>query len=369
MTQIPQKVVVLAGGGHAHALVLKGFASRPLRGTRLILVSDRPSASYSGMVPGFVAGTYQADELHFDLQQLAKDAGAIFHRGAINGVDVKARRLLIDGQPPLAYDVLSINVGSTPDYANVPGACDYATPAKPIQVFVDRLIQDASAQTGSGQIVVVGAGSSGVELALALRARLGPDALITLIGRSAEVLPAAAKPARILLHRELTRKNIATVLGTSVKAVERGHVVLDDERWVLFDRLIWTTNASAPSWMKTSGLAVTEAGFVKVQATLQSISHPEVFAVGDVAALEGHDLPKSGVYAVREAVPLEANLRHLIANEPLTTYHPQKNALALIGTGDGKAYYVRGWRVFKGRWVWHWKVRIDRRFMAQFRTR
>jgi len=116
-----------------------------------------------------------------------------------------------------------------------------------------------------------------------------------------------------------------------------------------------------------SGLALDETGFIATGATLQSSSHPEVFAVGDVATRSDAPHPKSGVYAVRAGPPLALNLRRFVAGGHLVRYLPQPRSLNLLACGERYAIGSWGDWSFEGRWVWWWKDRIDRAFVARYR--
>jgi len=124
--------------------------------------------------------------------------------------------------------------------------------------------------------------------------------------------------------------------------------------------------ASAPPWIAASGIETDGAGFIAVNALLQSVSHPDIFAAGDVASMTGLRIPKSGVYAVRQGPPLAANLRQALASMSLIPYVPQPTALALISAGDKYAVASYGRIAFEGAWVWRWKDFIDRRFMNRY---
>ncbi len=100
--------------------------------------------------------------------------------------------------------------------------------------------------------------------------------------------------------------------------------------------------------------------------TLQAVDHPWIFAVGDVATIDGEARPKSGVFAVRMAKPLVDNLRASFAGRPLRMYRPQSHHLGLLGTGDGRAVASRRWLAGHSAFFWRLKDRIDRRFMAKF---
>ena len=137
-------------------------------------------------------------------------------------------------------------------------------------------------------------------------------------------------------------------------------------RRISLDRIVWAIAAAAPSWPALAGLACDERGFIRIDDHLRSPSHPFVFAAGDCATQDGQPRPKSGVFAVRQGPPLAANLRRAAHGMPLERYVPQRNALALISTGDRHAIASRGPFVAEGDWVWRWKDRIDRRFMAKY---
>jgi NADH dehydrogenase FAD-containing subunit len=136
------------------------------------------------------------------------------------------------------------------------------------------------------------------------------------------------------------------------------------------DLLLWATGAQAQAWQRDAArrgrLAVDAAGFVRVDARLQSVSHPRVFAVGDCAAFDP-PLPKAGVFAVRQGPVLTAQLRAALAGAAAPpAYRPQRRFLVLLATGDGRAIASRGRLWAEGRWVMRWKDHIDRGFIAGF---
>src|SRR5947207_6241085 len=130
--------LVLVGGGHAHVHVLKRFGMRPVPGLRLTLVTRDVETPYSGMLPGYVAGLYSFAECHIDLVRLARFAGArLIHGGAV-GLARSARRVLCRGHPSIRYDVVSLDIGTTPRLDDVPGAAEHTVSVKPISHFAAR---------------------------------------------------------------------------------------------------------------------------------------------------------------------------------------------------------------------------------------
>src|SRR3984893_17975768 len=198
--------VVPVGGGHAHIQGLRRWAMAPVPGARLTLVVDWPIAVYSGMVPGFVAGQYTRDDLEIDVRPLALRGGGPCVVAAATGVDVGAPRVLLDGRPPIAYDTVSFDVGSTIAGLEIPGAREHAIPTRPIGEFVRRVdpILIAARERSTFRMIVVGAGAGGVEVAFALTARLrdepGRRVDVLLLEAGPRVLPGYAASAARRVH-------------------------------------------------------------------------------------------------------------------------------------------------------------------------
>jgi selenide,water dikinase len=372
------KDIVLVGGGHAHVSVLRGFGMKPMPGVRLTLITRDIQTPYSGMLPGYVAGHYDYDAVHIDLGPLARFAGARLYHGEVDGIDLVERHVQVPGRPPVPYDLLSINTGSRPRTIDVPGALEHAFPVKPI----DRWLRDWDAlrarvlnSRGDFRILVVGGGAGGVELALStqhhLRALLQEQGdqvsrlKYALLTNGPEILATHNAGVRRRFVRVLGERKIAVHLNSKVVVVESNGVQVENGDFHPADAVLWVTYAAAPEWPGESGLAVDEEGFIAVDREMRSISHPEVFAAGDIAALPD-PRPKSGVFAVRQGPVLTENLRRAVAGHPLKPYRPQTHFLGLISTGDTYAVASRGNWSWEGRLVWTWKDWIDRRFMKRF---
>lgn len=372
------KDVVLVGAGHAHVAVLRAFGMRPLAGVRLTLITRQADTPYSGMLPGLIAGTYGFDEAHIDTGPLCRFAGARLFLDEATGIDLAEKRVLCRGRPPVRYDILSLNFGSTPNTGGVPGA-DVAIPVKPIDGFLARfeaMRERILAQGGRTRVAVVGAGAGGVELLLSVERRLRRDVAaagldperlhFTLVASSPDLLPKFAAGARRRMSAILARRGIAVVTGAEVIRVERGRLHFRDRATLDADEILWTTQAAAAPWLAETGLALDERGFVRVGATLESASHPGVFAAGDIASLDGFARPKSGVYAVRQGPRLARNIRRLLLGRSLRRYRPQTEALYILTYGAGTAVGTRNGVAVEGAWVWRAKDWIDRRFMRKF---
>ena len=356
--------IVLLGGGHAHVQVLKAFGMRPQPGLRLTIVAREAHSPYSGMLPGFVAGWYEWDDLHIDLARLAAFAGVRFVAAEATGLDLAAGCVRLAGRPSMRFDALSINTGGT--VGGLP-ASDFVTPVKPIGRFLpawQRLIEEGPPK----HLTVVGGGAGGVELALAITHR-HPSVRCALVEAAPTLLGGLSGGMRRRLLAALRGRQVEVLEGFRVTSAEGDRVWAEDGREVATEHVLSATGVLAPMWAADAGIAVDAAGFIEVDATLRSTSHPNVFAAGDVAAARGGSgapLPKSGVYAVRQGPVLAANLRAVATGRRPRRYRPQRRTLAIVGLGDGRAVGGRGAWHADGAWMWRWKQRLDRRFMARF---
>ena len=374
--------LVLVGGGHSHVGVLRMFAMKPESGVRITVICTDIDTPYSGMLPGYIAGHYSFDEVHIDLGRLCAFAGARLYHDAAVGIDRQNQKVICKNRPPVAYDLLSINIGSTPQVHNVEGAQALAVPVKPIAQFNQRwlsLLDKARhwpAYRGRMSIAVVGGGAGGVELVLSMQHRLRNE--LKSMGRSPEdlkfvlltsgdsVLPTHNPGVRQRFAQVLQERNVEVHAHAEVVQVSPGCLHTRDGRTFDADETLWVTQAGGPAWLQSSGLALDEQGFILVNPQLQALNDPLVFAAGDIASFADRPLEKAGVFAVRMGKPLAENLRRSLRGQKLLAYQPQRHWLALISTGNRYAVASRGALGFGGAWVWRWKDRIDREFMRRF---
>lgn len=368
------KRILLLGGGHSHVEVLRRFGHAPAAGVELVLVSPHRWTPYSGMLPGLVAGHYTFEAAHIDLERVARFAAARFLPTIATGLDPAGRSVTLADGATLEFDYVSLDIGSTPANAGIPGAGAHTLGVKPVDAFLrawDAFLERA--RTGElKRAVVVGGGAAGIEMVLAMQHRVAdvtgrPDAIEWQLVTDVDVLlPAHNEKVRRIFRRILTEREVEVHLSSRVVRVERGTVFAANGYRVAGDVILWATGAAASPRFAASGLAVDDRGFVAVDETLRSTSHSNVFATGDCATIVGHPRPKSGVYAVRQGPPLARNLRAAAAGRPLERYVPQARSLALISTGDRYAVAARDGWALEGAWVWRWKDWIDRRFMRRY---
>jgi selenide,water dikinase len=365
---------VIVGGGHSHVEVLRDWALGPVRAGRLTVLVDRPTAVYSGMVPGFVAGQYRLDDIEIDVRGLAQRAGAAWVGARATRLDPLARLLFVDGAATVSYDTVSFDVGSTVSGLDRPGIMEHALRTRPIADFVrsmNTLIERARSRPGF-RLVVVGAGAGGVELAFAFRARFVREGLlgasVQLLESGPRVLAGYPDSAARRIDRNARARGIAIRCGTRVAEAHADRLILESGETLPCDAFVWVVGAASLPLFDGAGLERDERGFVKVRETLQAVGHDEIFATGDCASLvTAPDLAKAGVYAVRQGPVLAHNLRARLTGRPLEPYRPQRDFLSLLNLGDGRAVASKWGLSAEGAWAWRLKDRIDRRFVERYR--
>jgi selenide,water dikinase len=358
--------LVLVGGGHAHALVLRKWGMNPLPGARLTVINPGPTAPYTGMLPGHVAGHYSRDTLEIDLVRLCRFAGARLILAHATDIDRTARLITVKGQGPIAYDVASIDIGITAEMS-IAGFADHAVGAKPLDIYAQRWRDFVSATTqgtATPTVAVIGGGVAGCELALAMSHALqqaGVKPAVTVIEAGPQI-SGVGDTARRKLLSAMSQAGIALRTDARVTQVTASQVLLDRQEPVQAALTVGAAGAFPHGWLARTDLPLID-GFIETTPDLSIKGDTSVFAVGDCAAMPFAPRPKAGVFAVRAAPVLHHNLRAALTGGARKIFKPQKNYLKLISFGGKSAMAEKFGFAVSGPLLWRWKDRIDRAFM------
>jgi NADH dehydrogenase FAD-containing subunit len=383
----PVRRLLLVGAGHAHLGVLASFAHKPPpAGCELLLLSPSPRGLGSALVPGVVAGRFEADKAFRALAPMAADAGVRLVEGRAVSLDAAARCLTLADGSTLAYDLLSLDIGSRLDREAVAGAREHALALRPSEPFM--ALQAALAGLAAERpvdLLVIGGGADAVELALALAARTALPARPSRDGlaaagsgrddRARVALACGAggplkgyPPGVVARVRQALARCRVTVFPERVLALDGRQAHLASGARLACDGAVLATGPRPWPWLAGSGLALADDGFIATRSTLQSLSHPEVFAAGSCATRDDQPRPvdaaQGAVQALRAGPALAANLRRVLAGEPPRPWTPPRQALQALATGGGRAIVVWGGRSFEGRLAGWWKDRRDRAWLA-----
>ncbi|MGH7476279.1 MAG: NAD(P)/FAD-dependent oxidoreductase [Longimicrobiales bacterium] len=363
--------VVLVGAGHAHLHVVKRARDYLRLGARLTIISPH-GFWYSGMATGVLGGGYPPALAHVDVAALAQRTGAACIESRVLGIDRDHRRVQLASGKALTYDLLSLNVGSeVPPTIDIEGGVR-AYPVKPIERLVELRRAIEAHERGRLRLVVVGGGASGCEVAAnvaALARRRGRDAAVTVISRRERLLPGFPASASRKVHLLLERRGVQVRLGAEVIRVESDSALLADGSREPLDLIVLATGLVPPPLARRAGLLVRPDGGLRVDGSLRAVEDPRILGAGDCIAIEKRDLAMIGVYAVRQAPVLHANLLAALRGQPARRFEPQRRFLLILNLGDGTALATRGRWSAHGRLAFRLKDWLDRRFLKAVQPR
>lgn len=363
------KRLVLAGSGHAHLGLLRALAARRLSNVQAELVTPSRYQVYSGMVPGWIAGQYALSEIRVDLLPLCQAAGVHLILDRIEGMDAERRCVARSSGAHVDYDVLSLDIGGETDLSWLQTLGDRLIPIRPFHFFLPRWeeVIQAAQEVPDFRLVVVGGGAAGAEIALAARhalAAMRVAASVDLVASEAGMLsdhtPTVAKRVRRLAARSGIRVHDERAVGA-----EDG-VLLSNGARLSAHRVIAATGVRPACWLQLSRMSLDEEGYVVVDSAHRSVSHPDVFAAGDVCSRRDVKMERSGVHAVHAGAILAHNVIATLTGKPMRVYRPRQQSLYLLATGSLHAVASWGSWSAEGKWVWYWKRCIDRRFVRSF---
>jgi NADH dehydrogenase FAD-containing subunit len=360
------KHLVLLGGGRGHLDVLRDMAASPLPSTQVTLVAPHGRHVHAALLSGWVAGHHGLGDIVVPLSALARRAGVRLVDAAVTALDASTRTLSLDNGETLHYDALSIDADAASDRDAIEGAREHALFLRPFEHFIQLWVSmlELAAQRILS-VVVIGGGTAGVEMALAVTHRLGARVRVALLTGGGELLPTHSAGVQARARRALRRCNV-TVFDDHCVAIRQGRLQLGRGMRLACDAPLMALDPVAPAWLTDSGLARGAAGLLATNDQLQSTSHPEVFAVGPLArAAEGFALFDEALASGRDEPVLAANLRRGLATGALLQRGPPKPVIRYLMLGNRQAIASWGEWAVQGRWVWEWKTRQERAFVQR----
>lgn len=348
----------------------------PVPGLQVTLISPDRRTPYSGMLPGYIAGHYREKDIHIELDPLCRFAGAGLIQGSVTGLDPEQNKVFIAGRAAVEFDVLSIDIGITPDFAGLSSTSPDLIPVKPIGAFIAQWKKFIAELEPVKSIAVVGGGAGGVELCLSISHRLASINADNHNSTGIQIHQCVASPGLLSdysagvkrrFRGQLHKAGIVFHDNFTAISFEQGILASRKGEQIEVEKVFWVTSAAAQAWLADTGVTLDESGYIAVSASLQSLSHPHIFAAGDTAVVVDHPRPKAGVFAVRQGEPLFNNIIHFINGRRTRAFRPQRSFLSLISTGKRSAVAAKWSLTAQGRICWIWKDWIDRRFVERFR--
>ena len=363
--------LLLVGAGHAHLHLVDRAADLVAAGYRVRLLAPR-YFHYSGLASATASGSIPSNDGRIDVAALADRAGLEFHEGTLASLDRDRRVATTAGGAEIAYDVLSLNIGSVVAPAGM-SVDDAVLRVKPLSSLagLDDLLASTSttARSGSGsgvRVTIVGGGATGLELAAHLAVRRGV-ARVQLLEAGRIVGADLPAGARRRLEKLLAARGVVVRTGCPITHVRAQVSRCADGNELTHDVAILATGLAAPPLVAELGLGDDRG--VPVRATLQHADHDEIYAAGDCARFLPRPLPRIGVHGVRQGPVLHGSLLARATGGTLPTYQPQRRALAVLDLGGGTALATWGARWWEGAAALRLKRWIDRRWLRRYQAR
>lgn len=366
----PTRHVLLAGGGHAHAVALRLLSEKPANPSiQLTVVSPTTQNMYSGALPGVIAGHWPATAIGVNIPALCAAAGATFRNDAVYGINPDERTATLASGETLSFDHMSLDIGSLIRPLNIPDPDELIVPIRPIGHFLSRwneALETMSNGTAPPAVMIVGAGLAGIEVCLAIHYRLirefpNPPRVFLVDARN-EIAATSHPALRKKLYRALRRAGIECLTETRLEACTGGKAILNNGQSVSVALIVNCAGSAPHAWVTDTGLN-TVNGRVEVDECLRSTSHPDIWAAGDTCFFRAHPLEPAGVFAVRAGPVIADNIRRFSIGEPLSAFHPQSDYLKLVSLGRRSAIAEKFGFTLEGGWVWSLKKSIDFSFL------
>jgi NADH dehydrogenase len=298
--------VVVVGGGFGGLNVARGLARH---GARVTLVDRRNYHLFQPLL-------YQVATSGLNPTDIAYPLRAAFHRtpgvavrvGEVTTADLQRRVVCLGDGSELPYDHLVLAAGATTADFGVPGVAEHALPLKTLEDairlrgevlrrFEEADIDSTLIDRGWLTVVIAGGGPTGVEMAGAL-AELFATVMVkdyprlavarsrvVLIEMAPDVLPPFSPASQAHADKRLRRAGVKVLTGRRVERVDASQVVLDGGEVITTRTLVWAAGVKATALPAAMGLPCDRSGRVIVERDLSVPGHPEVWAIGDGAAV------------------------------------------------------------------------------------
>jgi NADH dehydrogenase FAD-containing subunit len=365
-----KKHLVLLGGGAAHLQLLRELESSPMPELRVTLVTPVLFHVHLPLLPDWVARLCEFQDVAVPLAPWAERAQATLVESDLQAIDPEQRTLTLANGEVLHYDALSIDADAVAHRESIPGARQNALFLQPALQFVhlwEAVIRLSQMQVLS--LVVVGGGAPAIELSIAIQKCLRRRARVALVTGGGP--PLASEPEAVQRRvKEALKRNQVTLFEDRCDAISGRQMQLGQGMRLGCDAPLVAEAPSPPLWLFDSGMSLDANGFLVTGPTLQSLSHPAVFASGELAVRSGRVAREPGDYPLRSPLPtglLGRNLRRFLAGGPLDRDDRRPaRAARLLDVGDGRALARFGGVVVEGRWVGWIKRWVDRQVMGRF---
>ncbi|MBU6187068.1 MAG: NAD(P)/FAD-dependent oxidoreductase [Synechococcales bacterium] len=326
------RICILGGGfgGLYTALRLNQLAWEPFDRPEIILVDQNDRFLFLPLLYELVTGELEIWEVAPPFMELLASTQVQFLQGTVLKIDTTEKQAHLQDGSSLPYDHLVLALGGETPLDWVSGAADHALSFRSLNdayLLEERLKILESKETDKIRVAVIGGGYSGVELACKLGDRLGDRGRLRILEQGSQILNASSDFNRNTAQRSLDSRGIWVDLETRVKAISTDSLTLEYKGQtdvIPTDLVLWTAGTQVVSPIKELPFEKNQRGQLITSSTLQLASHPEIFAIGDLAATQdgsGQTLPATAQVAYQQADYVAWNLWAGITGRPPLPFH------------------------------------------------
>ncbi len=366
------KHLILAGGGHAHMMLLANIRKIVNLGHEVTVVQPSAHHYYSGMGPGMLSTHYSSDDIRFQTRFVVERQGGTFLQAKVVRIEPEDNTIFMDNGHALTYDVLSCNVGSGVPFTNIEGKHDNLFSAKPIEKLFEaqqKIIDICKRDRIS--IGIIGGGPAAIEIAgnsCHLAKLQGCKSIDVRIFAGKKLMNDFNSSIQRIIRNTFTRESITVDESGYITAIKEGTIYCENKNTFTPDIIFLATGVRPSPLFEASPMATGPDGGLPVNEYLQSTQFSNIFGGGDCIYHTPRPLAKVGVYAVRENPVLLNNVLAVLNNDQLQKFDPGGNYLLIFNLGNGIGALQKGVITFGGKLAFTIKDYIDRKFIRTFQA-
>lgn len=335
--------VVVLGAGYAGLTCFLELQAHLPRHCDLVLVNLDRYHWFTTELHTYVAGE-EADAIRLPLARVVRPGRLVV--GRVQRIDPAQRQVfLADGQS-LTYDLLVFALGSEPEYYGLPGVAEHSLEvgswegARQLRARIHQLAASSGGSRPPGRVVVAGGGLTGVELTGELADQFPGRLQLTLVEAGPEIMPGFAPELVHTARQVLHQKGVEILTAQPIVEAEAHQISLKDGTTLPFDLLVWSAGVRGSAVLAESGFVTNRRGRAQVDPYLRAEGHPDVYVVGDSAAvinpLTSREVPPSGQVAVQMGRHAGRNILRRLRGRPQEAFVPRlRGAFASLGQREG----------------------------------
>jgi demethylphylloquinone reductase len=340
----PAKICILGGGFGGLYTALRLTQMTWPQPPEITLVDQRDRFVFAPLLYELLTGELESWEVAPEYSTLLANTGIHFRQQQVKAVDLETKTVKFGDDTTLVYDRLVLAMGGETPMDMVDGAAEHAIPFRNVADatrVAERLRHLEGSDAEKIRVAIVGGGYSGVELACKLADRLGDRGRLRIVERADKILATSPEFNRETAEKALSERSVWRDLNTNVTSITADHMTLqfqDVENELPVDLVLWTVGNRIVPLIQDLPIERNSRGQIVVTSAMQVESHPEIFALGDLAECRdesGQLVPATAQGAFQQADYAGWNVWASLTDRPLLPFRYQAlGEMMTLGTDN-----------------------------------